>query len=127
MGELKIEWDLSILQLLHLLHRGEIVDSSVLDDRQKDEQEACPQVDVYGFDVRHLWHRGRDTSDDGGHGQNSGDACTHTYTRTHACADRNDMSAQKRKYVWIICTTSYMHVQLKPNRLHYETINALSN
>lgn len=50
--------DLCPLELLHLLHCGEIVDSSILDDRQEDKQEACPQVDVYGFDVRHLWHRG---------------------------------------------------------------------
>lgn len=48
--------DLCPFDLLHLLHCGEIVDGSVLDDRQEDEQEACPQVDVYSFNVRHLWH-----------------------------------------------------------------------
>lgn len=70
--------NLCTFQLLHLLNGGEVVDSSVLNDGQEDKQEARPQVDVYGFDVRHLWHGGRDASDDGGHGQNCGDAWTWT-------------------------------------------------
>lgn len=52
------EYDLCLPEPLHLLHGSEVVDSSVLDDRQEDKQEAGPQVDVYGLDVRHLWHRG---------------------------------------------------------------------
>ena len=50
--------DLCPSEPLHLLDCCEVVDGSVLNDGQEDEQEACPQVDVHGFDVRHLWHRG---------------------------------------------------------------------
>lgn len=49
---------LGSLELLHLFYSGEIVDCSVLDHSQEDKQEARPQIDVYGFDVRHLRHRG---------------------------------------------------------------------
>lgn len=50
--------DLCPPELLHLFHCGEIVDRSILNDSQEDKQEACPQIDVYSFDVRHLRHRG---------------------------------------------------------------------
>lgn len=50
--------DLSPLELLHLLHSGEVVDSGVLDDGQEDKQEAGPQVDVYRFHIRDLGHGG---------------------------------------------------------------------
>lgn len=50
--------DLSPLELLHLLHSGEVVDSGVLNDGQEDKQKAGPQVDVHSFYIRHLRHGG---------------------------------------------------------------------
>lgn len=52
----EIESHLCRFELLHLLHGGEIVDCSVLNDGQEDKQEARPQVNVHSFDVRHLRH-----------------------------------------------------------------------
>ena len=44
-------------EFLHLLHGGEVVDGSVLDDGQEDEEEAGPQVDIHSLDIGHLGHR----------------------------------------------------------------------
>lgn len=66
--------DLCPFELLHFLHCCEIVDCCVLDDRQENKQEAGPQVNVNSFDIRHLWHRGGHSRDNGGHGQDCGDA-----------------------------------------------------
>lgn len=46
--------DLPPLHLPRLLQGGAVVYSSVFDHRQKDEQEAGPQVDVHCFYIRHL-------------------------------------------------------------------------
>lgn len=62
------------LPLFPLLHRGEVVDCRVLDDREEDKDEADPKVNVHRFNVRNPRHGGIDPSDDGGHGQHCGDA-----------------------------------------------------
>lgn len=62
------------LPLFPLLHSGEVVHRCVLYHRQEDEDKADPQVNVYCFDVGDPRHGGVDPSDDGGHGQHSGNA-----------------------------------------------------
>lgn len=102
--------NLCTFQLLHLLDGCKIVDSSVLNDGQEDKQEARPQVDVYGFDVRHLWHGGWDASDDGGHGQNCGDAWMRTDNNTSYFSSRMYMSGGLKEQ------KNHL-IQGKPNKL----------
>lgn len=71
--------------LLALLQSGQVVDGSVLDHRQEDEDEADPQVNVHGLDVGHPGHGGVDSGDDGGHGEHRGD--TWGNRRHFSCQD----------------------------------------
>ena len=63
-----------------VVDRGQVVDGSVLQHRQEDEDEAHPQVNVHRLDVGHPGHGRVDSRNDGGHGQHRGDACTATNT-----------------------------------------------
>lgn len=76
-----------------VVDRGQVVDGSILQHRQEDEDEAHPQVNVHRLDVGHPGHGRVDSRDDGGHGQHCGDACTHTpppFIRT----DRTDRKTE---------------------------------
>lgn len=59
-----------------VLDSGQVVDSSVLQHRQENEDEADPEVYVHCFDVGHPGHGRIHSSNDGGHGQHCGDAWT---------------------------------------------------
>lgn len=67
---------LSHLALPAVLDSGQVVDGSVLQHRQEDEDEADPEVNVHRLDVGHPGHGCIHSSDDGGHGQHCGDAWT---------------------------------------------------
>lgn len=64
-----------LLESFPLFHRGEVVHSCILNDRQEDKQGADPQVHVHSLDVGHLGHGGTHPREDGGHGQHRGDSC----------------------------------------------------
>lgn len=66
--------NLQLLEFLHLLLGGEVVDGGVLDDRKEHKEEAGPQVDVHGFHIRHLRHGRRHSGYYGGHCQHCSDA-----------------------------------------------------
>lgn len=68
--------------LFPLLHSGEVVDRRVLYHWQEDKDKTDPEVNVHCLDVRDPGHGGVDPSDDGGHSQHCGDACSKTQTVT---------------------------------------------
>lgn len=68
--------DLCVFKFLHLLHRGEVVYGSVLNDWQENEEETGPQVNVHRFDIRHLRHGCWNTCYYCRHGQHSRDSCS---------------------------------------------------